>query len=273
MKIFKGTPDELVASLWCHRNLILALTRRDITGRYRGSLLGILWSFVNPLLMLGVYTFAFGVIFGARWAGGSDSKMEFAIILFAGMLIFNLFSECVNRASSLVVSHPSYVKKVVFPLEVLPPVALGSSLFHMLVSFSVWLMFYAIGFGWPSPAVLLLPVVMLPLLLFTIGISWFLASLGVYLRDVGHMVSSLVLMLLFLSAVFYPIESLPERLRTPLMVVNPLVFHVEICRQVMVWGKLPAWSSWSIYLVFGLAVTCLGFAWFQKTRRGFADVL
>ncbi len=273
MKNYKGTPDELVASLWQNRSLILALTRRDITGRYRGSLLGILWSFVNPLLMLGVYTFAFGVIFGARWTTGSDSKMEFAIILFAGMLVFQLFSECMNRAPSLVLSNPSYVKKVVFPLEILPIVSLGSSLFHMLVSLLVWLLFYLIGFGLPSPTILLLPVVMLPLILFTIGTSWILASLGVYLRDVGHMVSSLTLMLMFLSAVFYPIESLPESLRTPLMVLNPLVFHVEICRQLMVWGKLPVWSSWTIYFGFGLVVTFLGFAWFQKTRRGFADVL
>jgi lipopolysaccharide transport system permease protein len=273
LKIYKGTPIELLASLWHNRSLILALTRRDIVGRYRGSFLGVFWSFVNPLLMLGVYTFALGVVLGARWTKGSDSHMDFAVILFSGMLVFNLFAECVNRASSLVLSNPSYVKKVVFPLEILPVVSFCSSLFHMVVSLSVWVLFYLIGFGVPSPAILLLPVVMLPLVLFTIGISWILASLGVYLRDVGHMVSSMTLMLMFLSAVFYPIDSLPEALRGPLMVVNPLVFHVEICRQVMVWGKLPAWSSWSIYFAFGLGLACLGFAWFQKTRRGFADVL
>ncbi len=273
MKKHKATPDELVASLWRHRHLILALTRRDIVGRYRGSVLGILWSFVNPLLMLGVYTFAFGVIFGARWTADSDSKMEFSIILFAGMLVFNMFSDCVNRAPSLVLSNPSYVKKVVFPLEVLPFVSLGSSLFHMLVSLSVWLLFYFIGFGLPSPAILLLPVVMLPLILFTIGLSWVLSSLGVYLRDVGHVVSSVLLMLLFMSAVFFPIERLPESLRVPLMVVNPLVFHIQICRQVMIWGEMPNWGLWLIYLIFGLMIACLGFAWFQKTRKGFADVI
>lgn len=273
MKNYTGTPAELVRNLWHHRTLILALTRRDIAGRYRGSLLGMLWSFMNPLLMLAVYTFAFGVVFGARWTDGSDSKMEFAIILFAGMLVFQLFSESVNRAPNLVISNPSYVKKVVFPLEVLPVMSLGSSLFHMLMSLSVWVLFYYVGFGLPSPAVLLLPIIMLPLVLFTIGVSWILASLGVYLRDVGHMVSSLTIMLLFLSAVFFPIDSLPEPLRAPLMVVNPLVFHVEICRQVMIWGNLPALRSWMIYFVFGIVVACLGFAWFQKTRRGFADVL
>lgn len=273
MKRYTGSPFELWNSLRQNWSLTLALTRRDIAGRYRGSSLGILWSFINPLLMLGVYTFAFGVIFGARWTPSSDSKMEFAIILFAGMLVFNLFSECISRAPSLVLANPSYVKKVVFPLEVLPVVALGSSLFHLLISFVVWLLFYLVGFGLPSVNMLLLPVVMAPLILFTIGLSWILASLGVYLRDVGQMVASITLVLMFMSAIFYPIDALPEKLRVPLMVVNPLVFHVEICRQVMVWGKLPAWSSWTIYFAVGLAVALLGFAWFQKTRRGFADVI
>ena len=273
MKHYTGTPRELLESLRQNRSLILALTRRDIVGRYRGSSLGILWSFVNPLIMLAVYTFAFGVVFGARWTPTSDSKMEFAIILFAGMLVFSLFSECVNRSPSLVLANPSYVKRVVFPLEVLPVVALGSSMFHMIVSFVVWLIFYVVAFGLPSFHILLLPFVMFPLILFTIGLSWFLASLGVYLRDVGQMVSSITLVLLFMSAIFYPIEALPENLRTPLMIVNPLVFHVEICRQLMVWGQLPAFRSWMIYLVFGFAVAGLGYAWFQKTRRGFADVL
>ena len=273
MKHYTGTPHELMDSLRQNRSLILALTRRDIAGRYRGSSLGMLWSFVNPLIMLAVYTFAFGVVFGARWTSASDSTMEFAIILFAGMLVFNLFSECINRAPHLVLANPSYVKRVVFPLEVLPVVALGSSVFHMIVSFVVWLIFYVIAFGLPSIHILLLPFVMSPLILFTVGLSWFLASLGVYLRDVGQMVSSVTLMLLFMSAIFFPIEALPEHLRAPLMIANPLVFHVEICRQVMIWGNLPAFRSWLIYFVFGLVVASLGYMWFQKTRRGFADVL
>ena len=273
MQNFKATPDELVASFWRNRHLLSALARRDVVGRYRGSIFGILWSFVNPLMMLAVYTFAFGIVFGARWTPGSESKMEFAIILFAGMLVFHLFSECINRAPTLVLSNPSYVKRVVFPLEILPFVALGSGLFHMAVSFSVWLIFYLVGFGLPPLTIVLLPFVMMPLVMFIMGLSWFLSSLGVYLRDVSHLITSLVLMLLFVSAVFYPIEKLPEQVRTPLMIANPMVYHVDTCRKVMIWGQLPSWHSWMIYFVFGLFVACLGFAWFQKSRKGFADVI
>lgn len=262
----------MIASLWRNRSLIAALAKREVLGRYRGSFLGILWAFFNPVFMLTVYTFVFSVVFKARWAGGGDSKTEFALILFAGMIVFGLFSECVNRASGLILTNTNYVKKVVFPLEILPFVALGAALFHSLISVLVWFLFYLIYFGLPHPTALLLPLVLIPLTLFTLGFLWFLASLGVYLRDVGQIVGVITTALLFLSPVFYPVSALPEQYQV-LLHLNPLTLVIEQTRQVLVWGNVIDLGTWATYFSGGAVVAWLGFVWFQKTRKGFADVL
>jgi homopolymeric O-antigen transport system permease protein len=272
MQQFSISPREMAASLWRNRGLAMALTKREVIGRYRGSFMGILWSFFNPVFMLAVYTFVFSVVFKARWGGGSDSKTEFALILFAGMIVFNLFSECINRASGLILSNVNYVKKVVFPLEILPTVALGAALFHLLVSVLVWLIFYVFFFGVPHLTVLLLPIILLPLFLFTLGLSWLLASLGVYLRDVGQIVGVITTALMFLSPLFYPVSALPEQYQT-LLLINPLTPVIEQMRQALVWGNVPEMKFWVLSLIASAAIAWLGFAWFQMTRKGFADVL
>lgn len=272
MQHFSVSPGEMVASLWRNRNLITALTKREVIGRYRGSFMGILWSFFNPVFMLAVYTFVFSVVFNARWGGGSDSKTEFALILFTGMIIFNFFSECVIRAPGLILSNTNYVKKVVFPLEILSIVALGAAAFHLVISVIVWLLFYVIFFGMPHPTLLLLPFIALPLALFTIGITWLLASLGVYLRDVGQIVGVVITAMMFLSPIFYPVSALPEQYQV-LLHLNPLTPVIEQTRQALVWGNVPDLKLWSAYLVGSAAIAWLGFAWFQKTRKGFSDVL
>ncbi len=272
MRDFSVSPREIAASLWRNRGLAVALTKREVVGRYRGSFMGILWSFFNPVFMLAVYTFVFSVVFKARWSGGSESRTEFALVLFAGMIVFGLFSECINRAPGLILANANYVKKVVFPLEILPFVSLGAAAFHLLVSVGVWLLFYLIFFGVPHLTVLLLPIVLLPLVLFTLGLSWMLASLGVYLRDVGQIVGVFTTALLFLSPIFYPMTALPAEYQT-LLHLNPLTPVIEQTRQVLVWGKLPDLGFWAVAMIAGVAVAWLGFAWFQKTRKGFADVL
>jgi lipopolysaccharide transport system permease protein len=272
MQRFSISPKEMAGSLWRHRSLVVSLVKRDVIGRYRGSVMGILWSFFHPVLMLAVYTFVFSVVFKARWNTGSDSKLEFALVLFAGLLVFNLFSECVNRAPSLVVANVNYVKKVVFPLEILPWVALGSGLFHMAVSFGVWLLFYLAFFGTPQPTTLLLPLLLLPLVLFTMGACWFLAALGVYLRDVSQIIGLVTTTLMFLSPIFYPLSSLPAEYR-PLFNLNPLTLAIEEVRGVLIWGQVPAATDLGVYTLAAAAIAWLGFAWFQKTRKGFADVL
>ena len=272
MQYFSISPKEMAASLWRNRSLAKALVQREVVGRYRGSFMGILWSFFNPVFMLAVYTFVFSVVFKARWNAGSDSKTEFALVLFAGLIVFNLFSECINRAPGLILANANYVKKVVFPLEVLPWVTLGSALFHALISLGVWFIAYLILFGLPHVTALLLPLVMLPLLFLVIGVSLLLASLGVYLRDVSHFIGILTTVLMFLSPIFYPASALPEEYRH-LLLLNPLTPVIEQARDVLFWGKVPDLTILSVYLVGAAVVAWLGFAWFQKTRKGFADVL
>ncbi|MHA6236547.1 ABC transporter permease [Pseudomonas fluorescens group sp. PF-69] len=272
MQNFSATPRALVESLWRHRSLIKSFIQRDVLGRYRGSFMGILWSFLNPLFMLVVYTFVFSVVFKARWATGSDSKTEFALILFAGLMVFSLFAECINRAPGLILSNPNYVKKVIFPLEVLPWVNLGSALFHGAISLSVWLLAYVVFFGTPHLTALYLPFILLPLVLFIMGLSWALASLGVYLRDVAQFIGIITSTLMFLSPIFYPVTAIPERYRG-LLYLNPLTPVIEQTRSALYWGATPDFAMLTGYTVITAIFAWLGFAWFQKTRKGFGDVL
>lgn len=261
-----------VASIWGNRKLIASLARREVMGRYQGSAMGLLWSFFNPVFMLAVYTFFFSVVFKARWPGGSESKTEFAMIAFAGLIVFNLFVECVNRAPTLILSNVNFVKKVVFPLEVLPVVSVVSSLFHATISCGVWLVFYLLFFGMPHPTALLLPLVFTPLVLTVLGISWILASLGVFLRDVTQVVSVFTGALMFLSPIFYPVSSMPADFQYVIQ-FNPLTPAIESARNLLIYGKGLALVPYCVEMTISVVVAWLGFAWFQRTRKGFADVL
>jgi lipopolysaccharide transport system permease protein len=272
MQQFSISPTEIVTSLWQNRELATALIKRDVLGRYKGSILGIFWSFFHPLFMLAVYTFVFSIVFQARWGSSDGSRAEFALVLFSGLIVFNLFAECINRSPTLILSNSNYVKKVVFPLEILPCVAVGSAIFHGLASLAVWLVGYVLLFGLPPVTALLLPIVILPLIFLTIGVSWFLSSLGVYLRDVAQVVTILTTVLMFLSPIFYPASAIPESAQ-PLLLVNPIAPALEQVRGILMWGELPNLESWLHYLIVNAVVAWLGFAWFQKTRKGFADVI
>lgn len=267
------SPRALLASLWHNRQLILQMSKREVIGRYRGSVMGLTWSFFTPVLMLAVYTFVFSVVFKARWGvGGEESKSDFAILLFAGMIVHGLFSECVNRAPSLILSNVNYVKKVVFPLEILPWVAMGSALFHSAISFVVLLLAQLLLSQTMPWTVVLFPLVLLPLVLATMGVAWFLSALGVYLRDVGQTTGFITTVLMFLSPVFYPVSALPEEYRFWFH-LNPLTFIIEEGRNTLVFGQMPDWGGWAIYLVFSAVIAWGGYWWFQKSRKGFADVL
>ena len=268
----KTVPADIFLSLVRHAGLARQMVKREVLGRYRGSFLGLLWSFVNPVLMLAVYTFVFGIVFQARWGQGSGDRLEFALVLFAGLIVFNLFSECLTRAPGLVLGNVNYVKKVIFPLEILPWVSLGSALFHAAVSLGVLLLFLSFaghGIAW---TVLLLPLVLAPFVLLIQGLSWLLASIGVFVRDIGQVVGMAMTVLMFMSPIFYPADALPEAVRGWLF-LNPLTFIIEQSRDVLIWGKLPDWSGLAVYSLIALAVAWAGLFWFQKTRKGFADVL
>lgn len=255
-----------------HRTLFRQFIRREILGRYRGSLMGLAWAFVTPLVMLGVYTFVFVGVFRMRWPGAEEAGgMAYALRLFAGLIVFNLFSEVISRSPSLIVEQPNLVKKVIFPLELLSWVSLGAALFHFVIGTTI-LILCAIAFETPRLTMLFAPFLILPLLPYIMGLSWLLSALGVYLRDLGQIIALAVNLMLFLSPVFYAANTLPEGFRF-WMELNPLTFPIESLRQALFFGNIPDFSGWLISMGSGLAVALLG-AWaFSATRSGFSDVL
>jgi len=267
-------PRWVVGELLAHRRLLRRLVRRDIEARYRGSAFGLWWVVAQPALLLAVYTFVFGLVFEVRWPqlAARAGLGDYAAVLFCGLIVLNLFNECLGRAPGLILGSSAYVKKVVFPLHILPLVVLGSAGFHAAVSLAVLVLVRA-GAGLVPPVTLLLaPLVLLPLALLALGLSWFLASLGVFLRDVGQVVQLLLQALMFVTPVFYPLETLPPRFQT-LVRLNPLTPVVEELRAVALWGRPPDWGALALVTLGGAAVAMLGFAWFAATRRAFADVV
>lgn len=262
----------VLTSMSAHWDLIRQLTKREITSRYRGSLLGVLWALLHPMLMLTVYTIVFRGAFGMRWGLEGESAFDFSLLLFSGLILHALFSECVHRAPYLIVNHSNYVKKVVFPLEVLAWTSLGAALFHAGMSALVLILFYGLLHQALHWTMLFLPLLLLPLTLLTVGISWFLASAGVFVRDIGQASGPLTTVMLFLSPIFYPVSAFPESYRT-LLYANPLTFLITQAQDVLIWGKAPSWVGIGVYCLCSYLIAWLGLLWFQKTRKAFADVL
>jgi homopolymeric O-antigen transport system permease protein len=266
-------PIAMARNLWRHRDLIRQFTRREIEGRYRASFLGLFWSFINPLVLLLIYTFVFGVVFAARWPNAkTDNLSEFAVTLFCGITAFNIFSECVGRAATLVVGVPNYVKKVVFPLEILPISTLGAALFHAGVSLAILLVANLLISGALQWTAVFLPVIILPLIFLSLGLTWFLSSLGVFIRDIGYTVALIVQVLFFLTPLFYAIDNIPEPYRS-IIQLNPLTSIIEDIRLVVLWGSVPDWSTTILSIIVSGAIMVLGYAWFMKTKKAFADVI
>jgi len=257
---------------WRHRHLIWLLAARDLKLRYRGSWLGTLWAVINPLLMLAAFTFVFGVLVPARWATPANGQATFALTLFAGLIVFWLFSDCLTRAPNLVVDQAYLVAKAGFPLEVLTWAVIAGALIHAAIGFVV-LLAAALAIVGPLPwTAVLLPLVMLPLVPLLAGLCWLLSATGVFLRDIAQMVSLLVLLLMFLSPIFYPLTAFPEAARG-FVYLNPVALIVEQVRAVVLWGRVPDWPALGLYGAIGLAMAGAGRAWFRRLRPHFADVL
>ena len=268
-----SSPIALLHSIWHHRRLIQQMTWREVIGRYKGSMFGLAWSFFNPLMMLTVYTFVFSTVFKARWGvETTESKTDFALVLFVGLIIHGLFAEVLNRAPTLILSNSNFVKKVVFPLEILTIVSLGAALFHALISVIVLLVAFLFLNGVPSWTVVYMPLTLLPLLPLTLGLGFILASLGVYLRDIGQIIGIITTTLLFLAPVFYPVTALPEAYQSVLY-INPLTYPIEQSRAVIIFGELPNWIGLTLYTLISMTICFIRFWWFQKTRKGFPDVM
>lgn len=257
--------------VWARRDLFWELTKRDVSGRYSGSFFGILWSFLNPLLMLGVYTLAFKVFLGMRWPGMA-SGTDFSLMIFCGMIVHTLLAECIMRAPTVIVSQSNLVKRVVFPLAILPCVMVASSVVNTILSLLVLLVFVLFTQHGLHLTVLYLPFLFVPYVLLLCGVSWFMASLGVFIRDVTQVAGVISAMLMFLSPVFYPASSLKEPYRD-FIAFNPLTIIIEQTRRVVLFGQPPDWHALGAYTVVAAIVSVLGYVWFRRTREGFADVL
>jgi lipopolysaccharide transport system permease protein len=268
-----GSLLKLGGILIANRDLVVGLARREIEIRYRGATMGVLWALFNPMIMLGVYTFFFTEVLRSKWQGiEQQSSLDFSLVLFPGLLVFTFFSECVARAPTLILTNQSYVKKIVFPLELLPIINLISAVFHALIGFVIWIVFYLVIKSGLHATVPLVVFPLIPLGFLTLGICWILAALGTYVRDITHIVTGLLAALMFLAPIFYPITALPEKYRAAIM-FNPISVAVEQVRALLYHGAMIDWKQWFIYLGVSLVVASIGLWVFQRARAGFADVL
>jgi lipopolysaccharide transport system permease protein len=259
----------IVADIWRHRYLLGQLIKRDVLLRYRGAMFGVLWIFLSPLLMLGIFAFVFGHIFQARWPQQQEG-LPFWLILYSGLIVFNIFAEAVSRSPSAVRGYPSFVKKIIFPVEILPLVPLGAGLVHG--AFNLLILMVALAWtGNLHVQILLFPLLLVPVLLLALGFSWFLAAWGVFIKDMTQIVPLFVQMLMFVSPVFYPVNAVPEVLR-PIYLHNPLGAVIEAGRAASLGTSIP-WAPWGTALAVGLATAILGYAFFQRSREEFADAL
>ena len=267
----------VAGSLVRQRYLIWQLTRREVAARYRGSAFGILWSLLQPLLMLAVYSFVFTVIFRARWpelaeTQGPESNGGFAVVLFAGLITHGFLGDCLGRAPRLITDNANFVKRLIFPLEVLPWTVVASALVHMIISLLVLLVFALIAFGTIPWTVVFLPLILVPYAVLVVGLVWLISAVGVFVEDIGQVIGICVTALLFLAPVFYPLSAVPETLQG-IIYFNPITLIVSQLRAVLIWGELPNFLGLLAYAVVAFTIAWLGYYVFQRLRRAFADVL
>lgn len=261
----------MLLNLLKHRSLVLELIKREFLGRYQGSFGGIFWSFVQPLFLLAVYTMAFGVILKNRW-GGAGSPVDYALVLFSGLIVFNLFSECLMKSSTLVTANPNFVKKIVFPLELLTVVTVSTALIHALIAIAIWLVGFSLIVGVPNATVLFFPIILLCLLPVLLGVSWILSAVGVVVRDVSQLTGMLNHTLLFLTPIFYSVDVAPPSLQR-LLLLNPLTFLVEQFRKVLFYGQMPSLIGLALYFIFACIFAWMSLLLFRRLRPIFADLV
>ena len=255
-----------------HVKLIVNLTKRDISSRYKGSILGPLWSVITPILLLAVYTFVFGTIFKSKWPGFNSSPADFSIVLFIGMLTFNIFSDSVSKSPWTISSNANFVKKVIFPIEILSVVNVLSAIFNFFMGFIAWFIIMLIFHGLPPITIVILPILLIPLIFISLGFSWIVSSLGVYFKDVGQFIGIIVMLLMFSSPVFYSIESIPEKFKI-YFEINPIALTIDMVRDVAIFNKIPSISTYFLTLFLSVIIAYMGYKFFKKSQKGFSDVL
>jgi len=264
-------PLALFRCAWRYRQLLLRLTGREVENQFRGSLLGKFWAAIVPLFMLSMYTFVFGVVLQVRWPG-EQNHLRVALLYFVGLIAFNFLFECINRAPGLLLENAAYIKKVIFPLEVLPWVVVGAGLVRAAVSASILLTFYIVIDGLPPLAAVVIPLLVIPLAMVTLGLTWLLSALGVYLRDIRQAMAVVAPAAMFLSPIFFPLSEVPAPFRS-LLYANPLTFVIDTARGALFSGLWPDWVGLALYFGATWIMAWAGYALFMGVRRGFADVL
>jgi lipopolysaccharide transport system permease protein len=265
--------NQLLLTILKNKTLIYQMVKRDIQMRYRGSMLGLGWSILNPLVMLTVYTFVFSIVFTAKWGTNIEGgKSHFSIILFAGMIVFNMFAECFNRAPQIITSNGNYVSKIVFPVEILPITILGSALFHAFISLLILVVAILVLNNGVPLTLVMLPIIWGAYLISLMGLMLIISSVGVYFRDIGQITGVLTTILMFTSPLFFPLDALPKSIQ-PILNLNPLAHFIEQTRDVLIFGKLPTVISIITEYVLSLLFLNFGYVCFMKLKSGFADVI
>ncbi len=258
--------------IWKHRHLASLLIARNVESSFRGSALGKLWTALVPLLRLAVYTTVLGFILKVKWPGQHNNPLETALLYFVGLTLYDFFMESISAAPGLMLDNVNFVKKVVFPLEILPFATLGAALVRLGVTSMILLVFFLVIRGMPPPAILAIPLVIAPFALLVLGAVWFLAALGAYVRDLRQLMGVLALVMMYLSPIFFPLAMVPARAR-PFFYVNPLAFPIELVRAALFSGEWPNWWALLLYAAIAWVFAAAGYRWFLRVKPGFADVV
>lgn len=267
-------PVDIVRGLFANRLLLWQFAVRNIRARHKGSYLGVAWMVLNPLLMMSLYSFVFGVIFNGRYGIGPDeTALDYALGVFLSLTIFQLIAEVMGVSTTIILGNTNIVKRVVFPLEILPVAQVGASIYHFLISISlvfVAILVFGRELSWYA---LWLPVLVLPVILFSMGLGWFFSAIGVYVRDIGQLMQFLTLALMYSSAIFYPIDKVIVAGFYPILKFNPLAHIVEEARRIVLWHQPLHFEPMLYVYLSSMTVFIVGYAVFMRLKKGFADVL
>lgn len=261
----------MLRTLWLQRSLLFELTKREFSGRYGGSISGIAWSFVQPIFLLSIYTVAFGVILKARW-GFSGGTTDYAFLLFAALIVFGAFSDCLGKGPTLIKSHPNFIKKIVFPLEILPWVSVLSALCHAIIGCFIWMAGFMLVGHAPHLTWFFFPLILICFFPFLLGIGWLLSGLGVFLPALNQLPPLFSHVLLFLTPIFYSLDAAPPHLQ-PFLALNPLTFVIEQARLVLFFGTSPHLKGLLLYFVLSSLFALCSLIIFKRLRPSFADMV
>lgn len=265
-----------VTSLWLNRDLLWQFCLREVQLRHKGSHLGLVWALLNPLLMLGLYVFVFGYIFKGKFGAlANETPVDYALGVFLGLSIFQFLAETVALAPNLIVANANLVKKVVFPLEILPASSVGAATFHLLISLALVLLGISLVGRGLTGGVLWLPIIILPVALLALGIAWLIAAIGVFLRDLTQITQFVTLTLMYASAVFYPVEKIPETsvVLWKVLRLNPLLLALELARDAVLWNRSLNYHHLAYLYAVSILTCYLGHKIFRHLKPSFADVL